>query len=258
MSNHEQQQQQEQPEQHHDDDPMLILLAFVAAAGFGSGVPLLGLVGLLACAGHIAAKVDPTGAPARLLAAAAQQPGRLLSAAQHPAPVAEGDQSDTQPAMADVFDLLTSGRHVLLVGSTGGGKSTLLHNLAALHAKQRASVLVIDVDAIAGSYPGYRVLGCGDDYDAAKAGLNHCGSHHCRSAARGRRSGDKRDQGLAALALPATMPRRAGCTTRLFRVVYFWQNKKRARSPDVRIGVGFLRLVFDCAHAAHLYCSIVW
>jgi hypothetical protein len=57
------------------------------------------------------------------------------------------------------------------VGSTGGGKSTLLHHLAARHAKQRASVLVIDVDAIAGSYPGYRVVGCGDDYDAAKAGL---------------------------------------------------------------------------------------
>jgi energy-coupling factor transporter ATP-binding protein EcfA2 len=171
MSSHEQQEQHEQHEQHHDDDPMLILLAFVAAAGFGSGVPLLGLVGLLACAGHIAAKVDPTGAPARLLAAAAQQPGRLLSAAQHPAPVAEGDQADTHPAAADVFDLLTSGRHVLLVGSTGGGKSTLLHHLAARHAKQRASVLVIDVDAIAGTYPGYRVVGCGDDYDAAKAGL---------------------------------------------------------------------------------------
>jgi energy-coupling factor transporter ATP-binding protein EcfA2 len=174
MSSHEQQEQQEQQEQHeqqHDDDPMLILLAFVAAAGFGSGVPLLGLFGLLACAGHIAAKVDPTGAPARLLAVAAQQPGRLLSAAQQPAPVAEGDQADTHPATADVFDLLTSGRHVLLVGSTGGGKSTLLHHLAALHAKQRASVLVIDVDAIAGTYPGYRVVGCGDDYDAAKAGL---------------------------------------------------------------------------------------
>jgi energy-coupling factor transporter ATP-binding protein EcfA2 len=170
MSNHEQQEQQEQ-EQHHDDDPMLILLAFVAAAGFGSGVPLLGLFGLLACAGHIAAKVDPTGAPARLLAAAAQQPGRLLSAAQQAAPVAEGDQADTHPATADVFDLLTSGRHVLLVGSTGGGKSTLLHHLAARHAKQRASVVVIDVDAIAGTYPGYRVVGCGDDYDAAAAGL---------------------------------------------------------------------------------------
>jgi energy-coupling factor transporter ATP-binding protein EcfA2 len=171
MSSHEQQEQHEQHEQHHDDDPMLILLAFVAAAGFGSGVPLLGLVGLLACAGHIAAKVDPTGTPARLLAVAAQQPGRLLSAAQQAAPVAEGDQSDTHPATADVFDLLTSGRHVLLVGSTGGGKSTLLHHLAARHAKQRASVVVIDVDAIAGTYPGYRVVGCGDDYDAAAAGL---------------------------------------------------------------------------------------
>jgi hypothetical protein len=50
-----------------DEDPLLIVLGFVAAAGFGSGLPLLGLLGLLACAGHIAAKVDPEGTPARLL-----------------------------------------------------------------------------------------------------------------------------------------------------------------------------------------------
>jgi energy-coupling factor transporter ATP-binding protein EcfA2 len=151
----------------HEEDPVLILLAFVAAAGFGSGVPLLGLVGLLACAGHIAAKVDPEGAPARLLASAAQQPGRLLEATRSQVV----DQAAGPIGGGHAFDLLTNERHVLLVGSTGGGKSTFLHYLAALHAKQRASVLVIDVDAIAGTYPGYRVVGCGDDYESAAAGL---------------------------------------------------------------------------------------
>jgi energy-coupling factor transporter ATP-binding protein EcfA2 len=71
----------------------------------------------------------------------------------------------------DVFDLLTSDRHVLIVGHTGGGKSTLLHALAARQAQAKASVLVIDVDSIAGRYPGYRVVGSGDDYEAASAGL---------------------------------------------------------------------------------------
>jgi hypothetical protein len=160
-----------EPQTVHDEDPMLIVLGFITAAGFGSGLPLLGLLGLLACAGHIAAKVDPEGAPARLLAVGQAQVGRLAGAAREQLPELPTLDDDQVDPPADIFELLLEGRHVLIVGSTGGGKSTLLHNLAAAHARQQANVLVIDVDAIAGKYPGYRVVGCGDDYDSAFAGL---------------------------------------------------------------------------------------
>jgi energy-coupling factor transporter ATP-binding protein EcfA2 len=159
-----------EPHTVQDDDPVLLLLAFVAAAGFGSGAPLLGLIGLVLCAGHIAAKVDPEGVPARLLASGQRQAAVLITRESMPAASA-GDQAASDLAAGDILGLLSSGRHVLLVGGTGGGKSTLLHNLAAAYSQQRASVLVIDVDAIAGKYPGYRVLGCGNDYDGAYAGL---------------------------------------------------------------------------------------
>jgi energy-coupling factor transporter ATP-binding protein EcfA2 len=156
------------PQAVHDDDPILLMLAFIAAAGFGSGAPILGLVGLALCAGHISAKVDPDGAPARLLTSG-QRGAAALIRGDTPAPAVVDDAPDT-PA-GDIFELLTSGRHALIVGHTGGGKSTLLHNLAAAHAQAGADVLVIDVDSIAGKYPGYRVVGCGDDYDGAAAGL---------------------------------------------------------------------------------------
>jgi energy-coupling factor transporter ATP-binding protein EcfA2 len=152
----------------HDDDPVLLMLAFVAAAGFGSGAPILGLVGLALCAGHISAKVDPDGAPARLLTSG-QRGAAALIRGDTTAPAVVDDQAQAQAG--DIFELLTSGRHALIVGHTGGGKSTLLHNLAAAHAQAGADVLVIDVDSIAGKYPGYRVVGCGDDYDGASAGL---------------------------------------------------------------------------------------
>jgi energy-coupling factor transporter ATP-binding protein EcfA2 len=155
-----------------DEDPMLIVLGFVAAAGFGSGLPLLGLLGLLACAGHIAAKVDPEGAPARLLDAGQSQVNRLAGAARDHLPDLPAIVDDTPGTPAgDLFDLLLEGHHALIVGHTGGGKSTLLHALAAGHATAGAQVLVVDVDSIAGRYPGYRVVGSGDDYPAAHAGL---------------------------------------------------------------------------------------
>ncbi len=155
-----------------DEDPLLIVLGFVAAAGFGSGLPLLGLLGLLACLGHIAAKVDPAGTPARLLDAGQAQVGRLAGAAWALLPDLPGTTDDAPDTPAgDIFDLLLAGCHTLIVGHTGGGKSTLLHTLAARHAQNNAQVLVVDVDSIAGRYPGYRVVGSGDDYHAAYAGL---------------------------------------------------------------------------------------
>jgi energy-coupling factor transporter ATP-binding protein EcfA2 len=156
---------------HHDtEDPMVILLGFVAAAGFGSGVPLLGMIGLLACAGHITAKIDPESLPARLITSGQGHAHRLTSAAREHMPALPA-YDEPQNDHGDIFDLLISERHALIVGHTGGGKSTLLHALATRFGAARANVLAIDVDSVAGRYPGYRVVGSGDDYHAAHAGL---------------------------------------------------------------------------------------
>jgi hypothetical protein len=82
------------------------------------------------------------------------------------------ERTQTAPPPAnDVITALASKIHLLVVGHTGGGKSVLLHNLAARLAGDGADVLVCDVDAIAGRYPGYRVVGAGDDYDAITTAL---------------------------------------------------------------------------------------
>jgi energy-coupling factor transporter ATP-binding protein EcfA2 len=149
------------------EDPMIIVLGFIAAAGFGSGLPLLGLIGLLACAGHLTAKIDPESLPARLFASGQRYAGQLTDTAREHMPTRpEQPQVTTQ----NIFERL-SDRHLLIVGHTGGGKSTLLHELARRTGNAGADVLVIDIDSMAGRYPGYRVVGSGDDYNAVLSGL---------------------------------------------------------------------------------------
>jgi energy-coupling factor transporter ATP-binding protein EcfA2 len=56
-----------------------------------------------------------------------------------------------------------------VVGHTGGGKTTLMHAIARALAPH-SNVVFLDPDGVRGKYPGYRVVGAGDDFEAmAKA-----------------------------------------------------------------------------------------
>jgi energy-coupling factor transporter ATP-binding protein EcfA2 len=52
---------------------------------------------------------------------------------------------------------------LLVVGHTGGGKTTLMHAIARDLAPH-ANVVFLDPDGLRGRYPGYRCVGAGDDY----------------------------------------------------------------------------------------------
>lgn len=82
-----------------------------------------------------------------------------------PAPLALPSPPQSPEANADLLSMLATHPHLLVVGHTGGGKTTLLHALARFLSRD-AMVIVCDPDAIDGQYPGYRVVGAGDDYAA--------------------------------------------------------------------------------------------
>lgn len=90
---------------------------------------------------------------------------RLVLPAPTPTPLALPAPPQSPEATTDLLPLLSSSTHLLVIGHTGGGKTTLLHALAR-HLSHTATVLVCDPDAIAGDYPGYRGVGAGDDYEA--------------------------------------------------------------------------------------------
>lgn len=69
------------------------------------------------------------------------------------------------PTGDDILARLEQAVHLLLIGETGGGKTSLLHSLALRLHDSGARVVVCDPDSIAGDY-GYRCVGAGDDYEA--------------------------------------------------------------------------------------------
>jgi hypothetical protein len=84
-------------------------------------------------------------------------------------PVLAGEQSD--PA---VMTLLADALHNLVIGHTGGGKTTLYHALTAMWVKRakrepdpakQGLVVVLDPDAAIGLWPGCKVYGRGSNYD---------------------------------------------------------------------------------------------
>lgn len=83
-------------------------------------------------------------------------------------PIVAGQSAD--PA---VLTLLADSLHLLVIGHTGGGKTTLYHALTAMWVKRakaqpdpkkRGLVVVLDPDAAAGLWPGCRVYGAGSNY----------------------------------------------------------------------------------------------
>ena len=82
------------------------------------------------------------------------------------------DEDDEQTHVAmhpncdPLFAALEERPHRLLIGHTGGGKTTLLHELATGWANAGHPVMVCDPDAAPGLWPGCRVVGGNDDYEA--------------------------------------------------------------------------------------------
>lgn len=90
-----------------------------------------------------------------------------VNPARRPAPKGDGPQTPAQRATEALFADLETPPHRLIVGHTGGGKTTLMHHLATGWAAQGQQVVVIDPDAAPGQWPGCAVAGGGDDRDAA-------------------------------------------------------------------------------------------
>jgi energy-coupling factor transporter ATP-binding protein EcfA2 len=71
----------------------------------------------------------------------------------------------------DLLDVLDPVLHLLVVGHSGGGKTTLIHALACQWAEHGRRVLVLDPDAAPGVWPGCQVVGGGDNWPAIERAL---------------------------------------------------------------------------------------
>lgn len=69
------------------------------------------------------------------------------------------------------LDRLVRALHLLFIGHTGGGKTTLVHWLATRRAELGAQVIVCDPDAAPGLWPKCDVYGYGNDFTAINKAL---------------------------------------------------------------------------------------
>ncbi|MBP1467634.1 hypothetical protein EYB53_018110 [Candidatus Chloroploca sp. M-50] len=77
----------------------------------------------------------------------------------------------TDTPAVNLHERLDSTPHRLVVGHTGGGKTTLLHSMATRWA-ETSRVIVCDPDAAPGMWAGCEVAGYGDDLSSIAASLN--------------------------------------------------------------------------------------
>lgn len=146
-------------------------LGVTAGISFCVGLPGLGWLSLGALGIQQAHRINPSGNVGHLLTTGKQQVQRLLlTDSQHTKDIAD-DADSAPPDMRHpnpnpLFDALEARPHRLLVGHTGGGKTTLLHELATGWAYSGQKVMVCDPDAAPGLWPGCRVVGANDDYTA--------------------------------------------------------------------------------------------
>jgi hypothetical protein len=173
-------QEQEQQEHVHPFDGVDLLCIFLAAA-LPWFIPL-------ALAQYFVRRSETVRADLDELAAWARGQN-LLPAPQHAqtgAQGAAGAMPDTQTAQAaqaaqngaqraegaDLLTVLGGGLHVLVIGHTRGGKTTLIHELAQRWARAGRRVLVCDPDAAPGLWAGCRVAGAGDDMEGIGRALD--------------------------------------------------------------------------------------
>lgn len=147
-----------------------ILLALVSTATFG-GWGLAGAA-VVSLARHSPVVREGVAQLAPQLAVARARLPELLSATPgHLALARRGGARRAAPAAPPLFAELEAPPHRLIVGHTGGGKTTLMHHLATAWAAAGQQVIVIDPDAAPGQWPGCTVAGGGDDRDGAAQAL---------------------------------------------------------------------------------------
>lgn len=74
----------------------------------------------------------------------------------------EPEESETP--ISDPVGMLADSLHLLLVGFSGGGKTTLMHALAMRLVRGGHTVIVLDPDAAPGLWRGCTVVGAGDNW----------------------------------------------------------------------------------------------
>jgi hypothetical protein len=115
-----------------------------------------------------------TSGAARARDLLAQQAGAVLPQRTDSQPSAQTyDDAPTLAADRPLLDQLEESPHLLVIGHTRGGKTTLMHELAQRKVRAGARVLVADPDAAPGVWPGCRVYGGGDDFGAIAAMLEY-------------------------------------------------------------------------------------
>jgi hypothetical protein len=88
----------------------------------------------------------------------------------HVAPAAtNGAARDWQAALEHAL-------HLLVIGHSRGGKTTLIHDLALRRQQHGARVIVCDLDAARGQWPGCEVHGYANDLTAVRAALSVVGA----------------------------------------------------------------------------------
>lgn len=90
---------------------------------------------------------------------------------EKPTPSVSPWEFDTPSISDELFRSLLGSIHLFVIGHTGGGKTTLLHELGQRWLKRGAKVVVFNSDAAKGQWPGCTVFGFGDDFEAMKPGL---------------------------------------------------------------------------------------
>lgn len=111
-------------------------------------------------------------------------------------PAAETAQDDAQredapQRAATLLDAMQDAIHLLVIGYTGGGKTTLMHEVATRWAAGGHKVVVCDPDAAPGMWPNCQVFGYGNDFAAigkALGALNRVAAKRREDRARGQRT----------------------------------------------------------------------
>lgn len=98
-------------------------------------------------------------------------PARIGGSAAPPAGPPARAAGEPEQGRDPLFTALEDSPHRLVIGHTGGGKTTLMHSMAVNWAASKQRVLVLDPDAAPGQWPGCIVRGAGDDYQGISQGL---------------------------------------------------------------------------------------